>query len=78
MLTRMVLTRRFDVSLYNQDLNRIQHLYSSEFNIDKIDFNSAIFTDKDDFWIADKHNGLLHNVGNFYESIKPSGPFYQT
>tara|TARA_B100001093_G_scaffold476293_1_gene502531 strand:- start:19364 stop:21628 length:2265 start_codon:yes stop_codon:yes gene_type:complete len=71
----LVLTTRFNVSVYDQGLNRNQYLYSGQFNLDKIDFNSAIFTDKDEFWIADKHNGLLHNDGYFFESIKPSGPF---
>ena len=71
----LVLTRRFGVSVYNQDLNITHYLSSGEFNLEKIDFNSAIFTDKNEFWIADKHNGLLHNVGSFFESIKPSGPF---
>ena len=72
---KLVLTRRFGVSVYNQDLNITHYLSSGEFNLEKIDFNSAIFTDKNEFWIADKHNGLLHNVGSFFESIKPSGPF---
>lgn len=72
---QLVLTRRFNVSVYDQDLNRIQYLYSSEFNLDKIDFNSAIFREKDGFWIADKHNGLLHNHRDFFETIIPSGPF---
>lgn len=71
----LVLTRRFGISVYNQELNSTHHLSSGEFNLDKIDFNSAIFTDKDEFWIADKYNGLLHNDGDFFESIKPSGPF---
>ena len=71
----LVLTRRFGVSVYNQDLNNTHYLSSSEFNLEKTDFNSAIFTDKNEFWIADKHNGLLHNAGSFFESIKPSGPF---
>ena len=62
---QLVLTRRFNVSVYDQDLNRTQYLYSGQFNLDKIDFNSAIFTDKDEFWIADKYNGLLHNHGGF-------------
>ena len=72
---KLVLSRRFGVSVYNQDLNSTHYLSSGEFNLDKKDFNSAIFTDKDEFWIADKHNGLLHNDGDFFESIKPSGPF---
>ena len=72
---KLVLSRRFSVSVYNQDLNSTHYLSSGEFNIDKIDFNSAIFTDKDEFWIADKYNGLLHNDGDFFESIKPAGPF---
>ena len=72
---QLVLTCRFNVSVYDQGLNRTQYLYSGQFNLDKIDFNSAIFTDKDEFWIADKDNGLLHNDGDFFESIKPSGPF---
>ena len=72
---QLVLTRRFNVSVYDQDLNRIQYLYSNEFNLDKIDFNSAIFREKDGFWIADKHNGLLHNHRDFFETIIPSGPF---
>ena len=55
----LVLTRRFSVSVYNQELNSTHYLSAGEFNLDKIDFNSAIFTDKDEFWIADKHNGLL-------------------
>ena len=71
----LVLTRRFGVSVYNQDLNNTHYLSSGEFNLEKTDFNSAIFTDKNEFWIADKHNGLLHNAGSFFESIKPSGPF---
>ena len=72
---KLVLTRRFGVSVYNQDLNSTHYLSSGEFNLDKTDFNSAIFTEKDEFWIADKHNGLLHNAGSFFETIKPSGPF---
>ena len=72
---KLVLTRRFGVSVYNQDLNNTHYLSSGEFNLEKTDFNSAIFTDKNEFWIADKHNGLLHNAGSFFESIKPSGPF---
>ena len=72
---QLVLTRRFNVSVYDKDLNRTHFLYSGEFNLDKIDFNSAIFTENEEFWITDKYNGLLHNVGDFYESIKPSGPF---
>ncbi len=72
---KLVLSRRFGVSVYNQDLNSTHYLSSGEFNLDKKDFNSAIFTDKDEFWIADKHNGLLHKDGEFFESIKPSGPF---
>ena len=71
----LVLTRRFNVAVYDQDLNRTQYLHSSEFNLDEEDFNSAIFTDQGEFWIADKYNGLLHNDGDFFESIKPSGPF---
>ena len=71
----LVLTRRFGISVYNQELNSTHYLSSGEFNLDKIDFNSAIFTDKDEFWIADKYNGLLHNDRDFFESIKPSGPF---
>ena len=71
----LILTRRFGVSVYNQELNNTHYLSSGEFNLEKTDFNSAIFTDKNEFWIADKHNGLLHNAGSFFESIKPSGPF---
>ena len=72
----LVLTSRFNVLVYDQDLNITHQLYSRQFNLDKTaDFNSAIFTDKDEFWIADKHNGLLHNDSDFFESIKPSGPF---
>ena len=71
----LVLTRRFGVSVYNQDLNNTHYLSSGEFNLEKTDFNSAIFTDKNEFWIADKYNGLLHNEESFFESIKPSGPF---
>ena len=71
---QLVLSRRFSVSVYDQDLNRTHNLYSGEFNLDKIDFNSAILTNNDEFWIADKYNGLLHNDGGFFESIIPSGP----
>ena len=71
----LVLTRRFGVSVYNQDLNNTHYLSSGEFNLEKTDFNSAIFTDKNEFWIADKYNGLLHNEESFFESVKPSGPF---
>ena len=72
---KLVLTRRFGISVYNQELNSTHYLSSGEFNLDKIDFNSAIFTDEDEFWVADKYNGLLHNDGDFFESINPSGPF---
>ena len=72
---QLVLTRRFNVSVYDKDLNRTHYLYSGEFNLDKIDFNSAIFTENEEFWITDKYNGLLHNDGDFFESIKPSGPY---
>ncbi len=71
----LVLTSRYNVSVFDQNLNRTHYLYSGQFNIENTDFNSAIFTDKDEFWIADKYNGLLHNNGDFFESIKPSGPF---
>lgn len=72
---QLVLTSRFNVSVYDQNLNRTHYLYSGQFNIDNIDFKSAIFSNKDEFWIADKYNGLLHNDRDFFESIKPSGPF---
>ena len=71
----LVLTSRFNVSVYDQNLNRTHFLNSGQLNIENTDFNSAIFSDKDEFWIADKYNGLLHNDGDFFESIKPSGPF---
>ena len=57
----LVLTSRYNISVYDQNLNRTHYLYSGQFNIENTDFNSAIFSDKDEFWIADKYNGLLHN-----------------
>jgi len=71
----LVLTSRYNVSVYDQNLNRTHYLYSGQFNLENTDFNSAIFSDKDEFWVADKYNGLLHNDRDFFESIKPSGPF---
>ena len=71
----LVLTSRYNVSVYDQNLNRTHYLYSDQFNLENTDFNSAIFSDKDEFWVADKYNGLLHNDRDFFESIKPSGPF---
>ena len=72
---KLVLTRRFSVSVYDQNLNSTHYLTSNEFNLDKTDFNSGIFSDNDEYWIADKNNGLLHKAGGFFESIKPSGPY---
>ena len=71
----LVITRRFHISVIGQDLILSHYVSSGEFNLDNIDFNSAIFTSNKEFWIADKYNGLLHNKGSFFESIKPSGPF---
>lgn len=73
---QLVLASRFNVLVCDQNLNITHQLYSSQFDLDEtVDFNSAIFTDKDEFWVASKSNGLLHNDGDFFESIKPSGPF---
>ena len=64
-----------DISYEDRCKINFDHPDAIDFNLDKKDFNSAIFTDKDEYWIADRYNGLLHKDGDFFESIKPSGPF---
>ena len=71
----LTLTRRFGVSVYNQNLNSTHYLSSNSFNLEATDFTSAIFTDKDEYWITDRYNGLLHHDDGFSETIEPSGPF---
>ena len=39
----IVLTSRYNISVYDQNLNRTHYLYSGQFNIENTDFNSAIF-----------------------------------
>jgi len=70
------IARRFGVVVYDQQLNQIRHLSSSVFDEEKTDFSAGLFTEDEEYWIADRHNGLLHHRHGFSESIQPSGPFH--
>jgi streptogramin lyase len=72
----LTIARRFGIVVYDQELNQTRHLSSSVFNEEKIDFRACLFAGDNEYWIADRHNGLLHYHKGFSESIQPSGPFY--
>ena len=73
---QFTIARHFGIVVYDQQLNQTHHLSSSAFDEEKIDFRAGLFTEDEEYWIADSHNGLLHHRHGFSESIEPSGPFH--
>jgi ligand-binding sensor domain-containing protein len=69
----LVVTSKYGVNRYNEDLESIQNLSSGVFNFSKKEFRAGIYLDGE-YWIADKNNGLLHYKSGNSEQIIPSGP----
>ena len=73
---QLIVARHYAIVLFDQLLNQTHFLSSSIFDEEKIDFRAGLFTEDNEYWIADKYNGLLHYHNGFTESIQPSGPFH--
>ena len=69
----LVVTSKYGVNRYNEDLESLQNLSSGVFNFSKKEFRAGIYLDGE-YWIADKNNGLLHYKSGNSEQIIPSGP----
>ena len=72
---QLTVARRYWLAVYNHSLNQTHYLSNSVFDVEETDFRAGLFTEENEFWIADKYNGLLHYDQGFSESIQPSGPF---
>jgi len=70
---KLVVTSKYGVNRYNEDLESLQNLSSGVFNFSKKEFRAGIYLDGE-YWIADKNNGLLHYKSGNSEQIIPSGP----
>jgi ligand-binding sensor domain-containing protein len=71
---KLLVTSYYRVNIYNENLESEQHLSSGVFNFMKIKFRGATYSDGE-YWIADKHNGLLHHSSSITEQIIPTGPY---
>jgi ligand-binding sensor domain-containing protein len=69
----LVVTSKYGVNRYNEDLESLQNLSSGVFNFSKKEFRAGIYLDGE-YWIADKNNGLLHYKNGNSEQIIPTGP----
>ena len=70
---KLVVTSKYGVNRYNEDLESLQNLSSGVFNFSKKEFRAGIYLDGE-YWIADKNNGLLHYKSGNSEQIIPTGP----
>ena len=70
---KLVVTSKYGVNRYNEDLESLQNLSSGVFNFSKKEFRAGIYLDGE-YWIADKNNGLLHYKNGNSEQIIPTGP----
>ena len=71
----LIIVRPSGVSILDQELNQTRHLSMSAFALESGSFSDAIYYNKNEYWIADNKNGLLHSNQRVVEFIKPSGPF---
>ena len=69
----LVVTSQYGVKVYNESLESIQHISSGVFNFSKKEFRAGIYIENE-YWIADKYNGLLHHKSGNSEQIIPTGP----
>lgn len=71
---KLVVTSKYGVNTYNENLEAEQYRSSTVFNFEKKEFRAGIYVDGE-YWIADRYNGLLHHSSNVTEQILPTGPF---
>ena len=71
----LVIVRSSGVSILDQELNQARYLSISAFALESGSFSDAIYYNKNEYWIADNKNGLLHSNQGVVEFIQPSGPF---
>lgn len=72
--SKLCVTSRYGMNVYDLNLNTTHHFSSANFNFSKEYFRAGIFHDNE-FWIADKYNGLLHHKQGNSRQILPSGPY---
>ena len=70
---KLLVTSKYGVNRYNENLDSEQHLSSGVFSFPKKEFRAGIYIDGE-YWIADKYNGLLHYKSGNSEQIMPTGP----
>ena len=71
---KLVVTSKYGVNTYNENLEAEQYRSSTVFNFEKKEFRAGIYVDGE-YWIADRYNGLLNHSSNVTEQILPTGPF---
>ena len=70
---KLIVTSKYGVNRYNENLDSEQHLSSGVFSFPKKEFRAGIYIDGE-YWIADKYNGLLRYKSGYSEQIMPTGP----
>lgn len=71
----LVIGRRFEVSVFDEQLNQVHYLSSSDFGEAKTDFNACLFN-QGKYWVADQIQGLLYAHQGSTERILPEGPYH--
>ena len=72
---KLIVTRRFGVSVFDENLNQKEYISSGIFDKTPTDFNACLHLD-DAYWIADEYQGLLYTDLNQTEIFVPSGPYH--
>ena len=70
---KLVLTSKYGIRVYNEDLEITGHISSSSFNLSNKEFRAGIYLNNE-YWVADKYNGLLHYSNHYADQIIPTGP----
>ena len=70
---KLVLTSKYGIKAYNENLETVAQVSSSSFNFTNKEFRAGIYQNNE-FWLADKYNGLLHYSNHYTDQILPTGP----
>ncbi len=71
----LTICRKQIVEVYNLNLNLVESIESSVFSAFNKNFNYALRTGKDTYWIAGRNNGLFRYTPQYTDVISPSGPY---
>ena len=70
---KLSVTSKYGLHVYNENLETVKNLTSAMFNFPKKEFRAGVYLDNE-FWIADKYNGLLNYSNGNTRQLMPTGP----